>query len=220
MWINEKNLSEYGGKLLMDYKVSGCELDVATFKGRKRSSFNLLNASAGLKTLTIPIVFSGTDRADVSHKKSMFEQVAFGKSEMAMDDGLLYSVVLSSIGDPTYIGTELIKVEYKFIGVRHGEYVKSQGNSIYCDSTLPYTDCILTATVTKSGVNYKIGSVTFEKVESGEVLTVDGINGRILVNDVPAAERADWIEFPKLVPGNNKLQCDDTLTVEFYPVYF
>lgn len=220
MWINEKSLSEYGGKLLMDYKVSGCELDVSVFKGRKRSSFNLLNASAGLKTLTIPIVFSGTDRANASHNKSMFEQIALGKSELTMDDGLMYTVVLSSIGDSTYIGTELIKTEYIFTGVRHGEYVKLQRNSVYCDSTLPYTDCILTTIVTNDSTNYKIGSVTFESVVAGEKLTVDGINGRILINDVPAAERADWIEFPKLIPGINNLQCDDTLTVEFYPAYF
>ncbi len=220
MWINDKDLSEYNGKLLADYKVSGCELDVSVINGRKRSSFNLLNASAGLKTLTLPIEFSGSDRANASLKKSMFEQVAFGKSELAMDDGLLYSVVLTNIGDTTYIGQELIKTEYTFTGVRHGERVKNVGNIVYCDSTLPFTDCILTATATDNAIFYRVGSVTFRNVSAGETLTVDGINGRILVNGVPAAERADWIEFPKLIPGMNTLICDDVLTVEFYPAYF
>lgn len=220
MWINGKDLNEYSGKLLMDYKVSGCELDVAIFNGRNRSSFNLLNTSTGLKTLTIPIIFSGKDRADVSYKKSKFEQTAVGKSELIMDDGLLYSVVLSSIGDITYIGTELAQVEYIFTGIRHGEYVSVAGSTIYCDSTLPYTDCILKTIVSVDASIYKVGSVTFKNVLAGEELCVDGINGRILVDGVPAAERADWIEFPKLVPGINNLQCDDVLTVEFYPVYF
>lgn len=220
MWINDKDLREYSGKLLADYKVSGCELDISVVNGRKRSSFNLLNATVGLKTLTISIEFSGSDRADASLKKSMFEKIAFGKSELVMDDGLLYSVVLSKIGDTTYIGQELIKVEYTFTGVRHGERVKTEGNIVYCDSTLLYTDCILTATATDNADFYSVGSVTFKNVSAGEILTVDGINGRILVNGIPAAERADWIEFPKLVPGKNILQCDDVLTVEFYPAYF
>ena len=220
MLINGKLLNEYNGKLLMEYKVSGCELDVSVIKGRHRSSLKLLSSSVGLKSLTLPIVFHGKDRAEASAKKSMFEQEAFGKSELIMDDGLKYSVVLSSIGDADYQGIELVKTEYVFTGIRHGDYTEVVGNTIYCDSTLPYTDCILTATATTDRFNYKLGTVTFKNVVAGEVLTVDGINGRILVNDVPAAERADWIEFPKLIPGINNLQCDDTLTVEFYPAYF
>lgn len=220
MLINGKSLSEYNGKLLLGYKISGCELDVSVIKGRNRSSLRLLNASVGLKNLTLPIVFRGKNRAEASAKKSMFEQEAFGKSELLMDDGLRYSVVLSSIGDADYQGMELVKTEYVFAGIRHGDYIKVIGNTVCCDSTLPDTDCVLTATVSEDSANYKVGSVTFKNVVAGEVLTVDGINGRILVNGAPAAERADWIEFPKLVPGINNLQCIDTLTVEFYPAYF
>lgn len=220
MLINGKSLNKYNGKLLMEYKVSGCELDVSVIKGRHRSSLRLLNSSVGLKNLTLPIVFQGKDRAEASAKKSMFEQEAFGKSELIMDDGLKYSVVLSSIGDADYQGMELLKTEYVFTGIQHGDYIVVQGNTVHCDSTLPYTDCILTATVTSDGSNYKLGTVTFKEVSAGEILTVDGINGRILVNGIPAAERADWIEFPKLVPGINHIPCEDVLTVEFYPAYF
>lgn len=220
MWINDKDLCEYGGNLLMEYKVGGVELDISVFQGRKRSSFNLLDASTGLKILTLPIVFKGEDRANAAHNKSMFEQIIFGKNELVMDDGLLYTAVLSEIGESEYIGLELLKAEYIFTGIRHGEYVEVKGNEVYCDSTLPYTDCILTVTVANDTARYNVGSVIFENVTAGEVLTVDGINGRILVNGVPAAERADWIEFPKLVPGWNTIQCDDELTIEFYPAYF
>lgn len=220
MWINDKSLCEYGGFLTTGYKVSGCELDVTVLQGRNRTSLGLLHASPGLKKLTVPIVFRGRSSEDVSCKKSMFEQLIFGKNELIMEDGLLYTAVLSSIGNAEFIGTKAIKTEYVFTAVRHGNYVKKNGNTVYCDSTLPYTDCILTVTVSKDSTNYKVGSVTFENVTAGEVLTVDGINGRILVNGTPAAERADWIEFPKLVPGENTIQCDDELTVEFYPAYF
>lgn len=220
MRVNGKPLSEYGGKLKMDYKISGCELDVSIFHGRRRSFFTLLNKSVGLKTLKLPVVFNGKDEAETERKKSLFEMAALGKSELIMDDGFKYSVVLTEIGQASYPSSQLIEVEYIFTGVRHGEYVVAVGNSVHCDSTLPDTDCILTVTVSADGTNYKIGSVTFLEVSAGEVLTVDGINGRILVNGIPAAERAEWTEFPKLAPGLNEIACADTLTVEFYPVYF
>lgn len=220
MWINEKPFIEYGCKPKMDYKISGCELDVSIFHGRGRSFFNLLNTSVGLKTLKIPVVFHGEDEADVERKKSLFEMAVLGKSELIMDDGFKYSVVLTDIGQASHPSTQMIEVEYTFTGVRHDEYMVVIGNSVFCDSTLPYTDCILTATVSADGTNYKVGTVTFLEVTAGEVLVVDGINGRILVDGAPAAERAEWTEFPKLVPGMNEIACSDVLTVEFYPVYF
>lgn len=143
-----------------------------------------------------------------------------GKSEVELDDGFLYSVVLTDIGQASYPSPQLLEVEYTFTGVRHGEYVVTDGNVVNCDSTLPYTDCILTVTAIADRTNYKVGTVTFLEVTAGEVLVVDGINGRILVDGAPAAERAEWTEFPKLVPGVNEIVCDDALTVEFYPVFF
>lgn len=219
MLINGKNLSEYAGKVLDEYKVSGCTLDVVTLKGRKTSSFNLLNTEVGLKNLVIPIMFRGKNRLEASNNKSMFDQAILGKTEILMEDGAMYSVVLSAIGDVTYVGQELIRTEYTFWGLRHGQYVKATGNHIYCESTFPYTDCILKTTVTEDCQEYQIGSVSFKNVVAGETLTIDGINCRILVNGEPAAERAEWIEFPKLVPGINQIQCKDALIVEFYPVY-
>lgn len=220
MWINDIPLSQYGGNLRMEYKVSGYNLETAVFKGRKRSSFVLLNNVVGFQTLTLPVVFEGTSRQDVTQKKSAFDMIIFGKNELIMDDGFQYSVYLSSIGEASYPAPELIEVDYTVIGVRHGPLVTAQGNTVYCDSTLPDTDCILTATVGQSGNNYQMGTVTFPEVTEGQVLTVDGINKRILVDGVPSAESATWITFPSLSPGINNLTCDDTLTVEFYPVYF
>lgn len=213
-------MNEYDGILLDGYSVSGCEIDTAMSTGRRRSSIHLLNISAGTKVLKVPIAFKGNNITEAARKKSIFEKDAFGKSELIMDDGLRYCVALSKIGSAKYIGSKVMKVEYEFIGIQHGDCITVQGNTVHCDSTLPYTDCILTATVTVDGSNYKIGTITFKEVTAGEVLTVDGINGRILVNGVPAAERADWIEFPKLVPGINHISCIDALTVEFYPAYF
>lgn len=220
MLINNVPLEEFGAKLKMNYEIGGCELDVSVFHGRNRSFFNLLNTNVGLKELKLPIVFHGKDEADTARKKSLFEMELLGKSELTLDDGFSYSIAVQSIGKETHQSAEMIEAEYVCAGVRHGDFIKKNGNTVYCDSTLPYTDCILTATVSADGINYKVGSVTFPEVAAGEVLTVDGINGRILIDGIPAAERADWLEFPKLKPGKNEIQCPDELTVGYYPVYF
>lgn len=220
MWVNGEPIERYGAKLRMEYKVSGYELENSAFKGRRRSSFVLLNSSVGFKTLTLPLVFVGCDAHDVEQKKSLFEMLLYGKNELVMDDGYMYSVYLSQIGDATHPHPQMIEVEYTLVGVKHGSLVTVQANTIYCDSTLPHTDCILTATVGQTGSNYQMGTVTFPQVTQGEILTVDGINKRILVDGAPAADRAEWITFPSLSPGKNIIICDDPLTVEFYPVYF
>lgn len=220
MWVNGEPIERYGAKLRMEYKASGYELENSAFKGRRRSSFVLLNSSVGFKTLTLPLVFVGCDAHDVEQKKSLFEMLLYGKNELVMDDGYMYSVYLSQIGDSTHPNPQMIEIEYTLIGVKHGPLVTVQANTIYCDSTLPHTDCILTATVGQTGSNYQMGTVTFPQVTQGEVLTVDGINKRILVDGAPAADRAEWITFPSLSPGKNIIACDDPMTVEFYPVYF
>lgn len=220
MWVNGEPIERYGAKLRMEYKASGYELENSAFKGRRRSSFVLLNSSVGFKTLTLPLVFVGCDAHDVEQKKSLFEMLLYGKNELVMDDGYMYSVYLSQIGDSTHPNPQMIEIEYTLIGVKHGPLVTVQANTIYCDSTLPHTDCILTATIGQTGSNYQMGTVTFPQVTQGEVLTVDGINKRILVDGAPAADRAEWITFPSLSPGKNIIACDDPLTVEFYPVYF
>ena len=89
-----------------------------------------------------------------------------------------------------------------------------------CDSTVPFTDVILSATVGKSSEAYQLGTVTFNNVAAGDTLTVDGINKRILVNGAPGAQKATWIKFPSLTPGQNIINCVDSITAEFQPIYF
>ena len=80
-------------------------------------------------------------------------------------------------------------------------YLEKHGNTIICESTLPYTDCVLTARVGQDGTNYQMGPVMFDIVYAGQVLTVDGITKRILVGGIPDASGAEWIQFPTLEPG-------------------
>lgn len=220
MYVNGTSLAAFGGNLTMEYKYTPPTLTNDYFKGRKRSTFILLNSNFELGTLTCPVVFEGVDRFDVTQKKSAFEQIAFGQCDIDMEDGFSYFAFLDSIGEATYPSESLIEVEYVFQCIRHGQYKTVDGNTVFCESTLPNTDCILSVTVGESGSNYVVGTVTFPNVTEGQQIVVDGINKRILVNGAPAADQAEWIKFPYLVPGENNLTCDDTMTVEYYPVYF
>ena len=218
MKINEQDVAVFGAHLTMDYTVGGYEIDSSAFMGRKRSTFILLNHTTGFKEIVVPIVF---DKKPVTVNKDRFEALAFsGKVEMEMDDGQLFTAYLSEIGEITYIHPDLIESEYVLIGVRHGRKRTVHANTLFCESTLPWTDCILTATVGTTGKNYQIGPVVFPSVTSGQVLVVDGINKRILVNGAPAAELAEWMVLPSLSPGLNAIDCADPLTVEYYPAYF
>ena len=220
MWINEKPLSSYGGRLKREYAVSGLPLENNYFKGRKSSAFVLMETAPGLLTLSLPVVFEGEDRKDVTVRKSSFDRDVYGKSELAMDDGFLYSVFLNEIGESIYPSDCLLECTYVFMGYRHGQKITGSGNTMYCESTYPYTDCMLTAVPTKNRSNYLLGTVLFPQVQAGEVLTVDGIHKRILVNGIPAADRAQWISFPSMVPGKNVILCPDIVNWEYEPIYF
>ncbi|WP_050639595.1 MULTISPECIES: hypothetical protein [Clostridia] len=220
MWINNKPLYLFGGKLRMDYSYTSPELENEYFQGRNRSGFTLLANNYNLGTLTLPIVFEGKDSHDAALKKSKFENEAFGRSDIIIGDGFMYFAFLESIGEASFPSGQLIEVTYVFKGIRHGRYREVKKNTVYCESTLPRTDCILEVTVGQNGKNYKVGTVAFPDVIQGQLIKVDGINKRILINGKNSAEKADWVTMPALVPGRNYFECKDTLTIGYYPVYF
>lgn len=218
-WIDDIPAERFGGNLKNEYTYTPPQISADSFKGRKSSSFVLLNTAIGFGILTLPMIFEGTDRYNVTIKKSKFDQAILGKHVLTMDDGFLYDVYLDEFGGAAYPNECMIECEYTVPAIRRGKDVTVTGNTVFCDSTAPETDCILTATVGQTGENYEIGTVTFPEVTAGEIITVDGINKRILVNGAPAADRAEWTWFPSLSPGINHITCQDTLTVQFHPVY-
>lgn len=220
MYINGKNAELYGAHLLSEYKYTPPAITAEYFRGRRRSDFSLLNTDYDLGTLDLPVIFEGKNRKDVLQKKSSFEQLCFGKTNIAMEDGFEYFAVLTSIGQTGFAADELADCSYTFSCIRHGAYIQRQGNHIFCESTLPYTDCVLTVEVGQDGTNYQVGPVLFHKVFKGQVLTVDGIEKRIMSGGAPDAQNAEWIRFPSLVPGENTFSCLDELTIGYYPSYF
>lgn len=225
--VNGKLFSAYGGAMLFDYTVGGTEIANDYFKGRNRSSWNQLSTVFGMRSINLSILFTGPDLNRVTLQKSQFDAACFGQIELFLPDGFFYTANTVSVGDSSIVGIgetqTAIKADYSFEGIRHSPLVTATlsagGGTVYCQSTLPFTDCILSCTVTAPATSYVLGGATFKNVQAGETLVFDGINKRILRGGAPGANNVNWTVFPQLIPGANNLTCVDAVTVQYYPVY-
>lgn len=216
MTINGHELSEYGANLLREYTVGANAVSNSYFKGRSRSNFILYMSDIGLKTLTLPIVFQGDS---IAINKSRLDAELLGKSEVHMPDGYYYTVMMDDAGTLAYRSEYLAECTYTLSGYQHGALVTATGKTVECISTAPITDCIVSVTAGADAERYPVGDAVFQNVKAGDVLTLDGINKRVLVNGGPAAQRCDFIQLPYLKPGANTFDISDPVTVRYYPIY-
>ena len=225
--INGNPLVTFGGKAMLDYTIGEVELTNETYHGINRSNWVLLKIMYGLRQVRITILFEGTDLHQAKLARSKFNAAVYGKNELFIaDDGFYYTVYCESIGEEVLVGignnSAQVKSEYTFSGIRHTEkktMIVAAGTKAYCLSTMPYTDCKLTATVGSTGTNYHLGGAVFASVTAGDVLVFDGINCLITKNGANAASNATWVHFPALAAGENTIDCPDAVTVEYYPAF-
>lgn len=219
MRINQIPIARFGAQLQLGFSVSGTPIENQYFKGRNRSSFVLLTSVTGMKTLTLPLVFVGTDTHEISRNKSNLDSMLVQKIEIALPDGYEYTCIVDSVGELSYVGDRLATCDYSFLGIQHGPWIETTGPDILCESTAPVTDCIFSTTVSTGQEEYNLAGTVFHNVSAGTKLVVDGINKRILVNGAPGAQFCDFLEFPYLIPGKNRVQAPDPVMVSYWPVY-
>ena len=225
--INGTPLDTYGGAALLAYSVGETAIKNETFQGINRSTWHLLKSIYGVRQIKLTIVFTGPSRREVALQRSKLNSALFGASELFIsDDGFFYDVAVESCGPDELVGEgereTKIKGQYQFTGIRRDALVKetiSGGGSLFCRSTMPFTDCRLSVTVGASASSYTLGGATFSNVSAGDVLVFDGIGGKITKNGANAAASVSWTEFPQLVPGENTITAPDAVTVEYYPTY-
>lgn len=222
VYVNGEALSTYGA-VVESFKVGPTQITNEVFQGRNRTGFNLLSSTFGRREIAVNLFYKAKDRRTITLMKSHVDALLFGKLELALPDGFLYSSVLTNAGEMQILGVQDNEVialcSYTFEGVRHDPLVTVTGNTVFCLSTMPKTDCRLTCTASQAYTSILIDTVTITNVSAGDVLVVDGINGRILQNGGPCAGNMSFLHFPALVPGENVLSCPETLTVDFYPAY-
>ena len=222
-----RELSYYGGRLQENYEVQEPNIELAYIV---LSGFPVLSRMrVGLKEIRLTIDFFGQSDAEAWENYSNFiGELAGGRHRIILPDRtqsggtVYYTVILDKVVSATLFNVGSVQAEFSLLGTRHGELtvVSTSSNQVNCISTIPETPCRITVTVGADATNYQVGTVVFDSVTAGEVLTVDGLKMRILVNGAPAAARATFTEFPVLKPGSNSITCDDRVTVQYYPLYF
>ena len=227
MHINGTNIADFG-VLVENFKVGAIDTQSNAYQGVNRTNFNVLDTIQYMRSISVNLFYSAATRRELALIKSKIDNMMTGKLELWVPDGFYYSAYLIHAGEETYLGQEGNKVialcPYQFKGIRHDPLVTvetsaADDNLIYCKSTVPKTDCRLTCTASQDYASLQIDTVTITSVHEGDVLTVDGITGRILQNGALCAGNMSFIHFPSLVPGNNEIECDEDLIVEYYPTY-
>lgn len=222
MCVNNTDLAGLG-VIVESYKIGPTEVTNDIFQGRNRTGFNVLSSVFGMREIAVNLFFQGKTRREVTLKKSQIDGMMFGELDLLLPDGLYYNAVLDKAGELQILGVQNTGVialsSYTFRGICHDPLVTATGNTVYCTSTMPQTSCRLTCTASQDYASITIDTVTITNVRSGDVLVVDGIDGRILQNGAPCAGNMSFQHLPALVPGKNVLTCPEILTVEYYPTY-
>lgn len=220
-WIGEMDVESLGGCLLSNYSVSPCEITQTYIKPRAGTTFLPMRPTIGLKTISLQFDVTGPDRRTVLRRKSTLDAALMnGPVRLYLPDEYQYTALLQSAGGVAWDTPEQGQFEYVLIGTQHDRPIEvAQTFDVYCESTVPHTDCILRTTVGAAAATYSFCGVTFADVQSGDVLELDGVHKRVLINGGPGILRCDLVTWPQLVPGENHLVCPDPVTVQYEPTY-
>lgn len=222
-YINGAPLSSFNA-LLQDFSVGAVEVTSSWWQGVNRTNFTLLKQQFGLRSISLSVAVFGDTYKDAAAMLSRMTGALWGVVDLTLPDGYSYFCTLDGAGDaPERVGpgtqqTGLLNT-FTLTGYRHDPMLTTAGPTVYCPSTTPQTDCILSVTVGAAADSYTLGGATFPNVTQGEQLVFDGINKRILRNGAPGAAGVEWINFPYLTPGENAVSAADPVTVQFYPCY-
>jgi hypothetical protein len=227
MHINGTNIADFG-VLVESLKVGAIETVSDVYQGVNRTNFNVLDTIQYMRSINVNLFYAAPTRRELALIKSRLDNMMTGKLELWLPDGFYYSAYLESAGEESYLGVERNKVialcAYQFKGIRHDPLetvntTAANDNIVVCKSTVPHTDCRLTCTASRDYAGLTIDTVMITNVHAGDVLTVDGITGRILQNGALCAGNMSFTHFPSLKPDVNRLICEEDLTVEYYPTY-
>ena len=239
MLIDNQDVSIFGARLLT-YSVGGTTIT------RNNSIINnickipsVISTSITTRQLSITLVFKPAMPGESSKKSNVFKKLnasttnitkfegyllSHGTVEINLPDGFIYSCVCVSIGAAVFDGTGEQEVTYTFTAVRHKVLQKvdfiGAKKDILCEATTPVYCCIsLIADQNYNSIT--IMGITVNRILAGDVLMIDGLNGKITINDENRFLDSDLVEFPILQPGINsiittaeKAQC----SISYYPI--
>lgn len=218
-YIGGVEMINRGVFLTPDYTVSSAPVSRSVYSGGC-ASYVATKAKIGLKTLKLPvkIVQESTDTAD-SVRSWLLSMCLESKVEIALPNGKRYVAALTDAGEVEKFAEGVIDFTLEFTGYQRGELTRAQTPSVYCFSTVPETPFRITATVAAAG-SFTMAGVTFTGCAVGDVLTIDGMEGKVTKNGSPIdISTTDFLKFPSLSPGQNTVNCTVTAEVEYYPIF-
>lgn len=215
--INNIPLSKYSG-LLLDYVYTPGAVTSTLSDGAKKSIFQLFNQKSEKASLTISIAVKGRNREETLRNKDSIYGLFSGLCEIRMDSYLFRFALASMTEERKGLGIYVLTITGS--ASKHLPMITTTASRVYCQSQIPYTDCILKVTVSETGTNYYLGTVKFSSVSQGDILIVDGIKNQIKKNNNNCAGSCTFTKMPRLAPGYNDIVCEDTPQVSYYPTFY
>ena len=215
--VNGTDLSAYSCKLQSACGFGACQVDSETFQGKNRSTLLLLDQTFGPLEITLPLEFWGSSRRDTADKWTAFCQALTGRVELDPGDGYVYACVASDLGTPAWITDQWLQADVTLRGFRQRPEVTVSaetdiGALIYCQSTFPRTDCVITLPPTiltgASMVSVRLGDNQWllrRNFTGAHTLVLDGVYKRFLLSGENVTGEMEWEDFPYLVPGENPI---------------
>lgn len=227
MYVNGVDIYQSVEALVQSYKVSATQVTNNAYQGKDSTDFNVLSTIRGMRTITVTLFYKARDQHGLALRKAEIDNLlSTGKLDLYLPDRFHYAAYLTAAGEEALLGVEgqemIATSTYTFQGIRHGDLQTltiQSGTGFICESLIPLTDCRITCTASQAYASLQIGSVTVTDVDQDDVIVVDGIQKRILQNGAPCAGNMSFVNFPKLVPGLNEIDCPEQITVEYYPTY-
>lgn len=209
------------GALVRSYTIGGTAVQNVAFKGRNRTTIRQLAHTIGTRDITLELFFAAPTQHELALQKSRLDALLLGTPELHLPDGFYYQASLQSAGDLQMLGVEdnqvIAECTYKLKGIRRSAPVSYTGNTIYAEGTMPQMDCVLRCTASRAYSSLQLGPVVFSNVPAGAEVVADGVNGILTVNG--AAVAATLTRLPYLVPGEQTIECPETLTIEYSPTW-
>lgn len=217
VFIAEHPLWEEFRAKMIAYPIVSTELDNAIFQGVNRSSIQLLHNYHAGQYMDCEIDYFGTVD-ERTRNRSALEALLISPEPVKIDfgDGFFYRAVLQKISGVQNETEVLCSVSYRFRVTRHTDPISVQipveEFHVYCQSTVPLTDCRLTIPLAAvQGYSNLVVVIAGEQwgfdMEITGALILDGINKVFTMGGVNITNDSDfyWNSFPALKPGKNLL---------------
>ena len=215
VFIGEHPLWEEFCAKMIAYPTISTEFDNAIFQGVNRSSIQLLHNYYAGKYMDCEIDYFGTV-IERNRNRSALEALLIAPEPVKIDfgDGFFYMAVLEKNPSEKENTEVFSSVNYRFRVTRHTDPISVQipveSFHVYCQSTVPLTDCRLTIPFAAvQGYSDLVVVIAGEQWGFGMEITgnlvLDGINKVFTMggNNITNDNDFYWNSFPALKPGKN-----------------